>query len=109
MTRRDRLRAITIILGTVTAVPALAQGRWLPVTTGINITFLEALQNLISFLAVSIGAVSVAAFTYGAFRLVLSRGQNVDRAKTIMLNALLGLSVVLGSYGILRTLLWILL
>lgn len=107
MTRRDALRAIALAVGMAIATPVGAQ-RWINVNFGIPITASQAFGNFTSFMAGSIVAVSTAAFIYGAFQMVVSRGEGVDKAKTIMKNALIGLAVVLGSYGMLRTTLWLL-
>ena len=79
-------------------------------TTGVRIPWIAAMSNLTGFVAVSAVGVCTLAFLYGAGQLVLSRGNQteVDNGKKAMIHALIGLAIVLGSYGIIRTVLYFL-
>ena len=78
-------------------------------TLGANITYAQVISNITGFLAKTIVTVCIAMFLMGAFMLVISRGKQdqVDRGKNFMIGSLIGLGIVLGSYGILRTVLYI--
>lgn len=72
---------------------------------GVDLTLNEFNQNFFGFLAVTIVSLCVILFLIGAFLTVLSRGKQdtVQKGKDLMLWSLVGLAVVLGSYGIVRT------
>lgn len=63
------------------------------------------MQNIITFMAGSISAISVAMFVVGALLITLS-GVKEDlkqRGKDLMIGSVLALAVVAGAYSILRT------
>ncbi len=85
--------------------------RSIAMTTGIRIPFAQAMENLIGFLAATIVTISVLFFLIGAVFLIASHGSNTDfleKGKKTMRNSLIGLAIVLGSYAILRTVLFLL-
>ncbi len=86
------------------------EDRSVVLTTGIRISFAQALQNLTAFLAASIVSVTIVLFLVGAGYLVAAHGKTemVDKGKKIMIGSLIGMAVVLGSYAILRTVLFLL-
>ncbi len=86
------------------------ENRSVYLTTGIRISFTQALQNLTGFLAGAIVSVTIVLFLVGAAYLVASHGKSemVDKGKKIMIGSLIGMAVVLGAYAILRTVLFLL-
>lgn len=80
------------------------------VTTGIRIPLTQAIANLTLFLAVSSVSICTLLFLLGAGQLVISHGDQtkVDNGKKMMISALIGLAIVLGAYGIIRTVLFFL-
>lgn len=89
-----------------------AQGlpnRSIVMSTGIRIPFAQALENLVTFLAASIVSITIVVFLIGATYVVGSRGKPdlADKGKKLMTNSLIGMAVVLGSYTIARTVLYL--
>lgn len=78
--------------------------------TGVRISFAQAIANLTNFVAVSSMGVCTLLFVVGAAMLTMSRGDQtkVDNGKKMMISALIGLALVMGSYGIIRTVLYFL-
>ena len=84
--------------------------RTIVLTTGIRISFASALDNLVTFLAVSAGAVAICVFLIGAFYVVSSsvHAEGMETGKKMMKNSLMGLAIILGSFAILRTVFYLL-
>ena len=78
--------------------------------TGVNISYEDAMNNLVSYLAVSIGTVTTVLFLVGATYMLASGGvaDRLDKGKKLMKESLIGMAIVLGSYTILRTVLYFL-
>jgi len=84
----------------------LAEGPMhLNVGVGTSYTFWEIMQRIITYLTGSIGAIALAMFVVGAFRITISGVKDDERqkGKDLMFGAVLSLAVVLGAYAILRT------
>lgn len=90
---------------------AHAQTRQWRFDTGIHATFPQLMSAIVNFLAVSSVAVCTALFLIGAFMMVLysSKPDKAAQGKDIMIQSVIGLFVILGSYGILRTVFFVLL
>ena len=88
-------------------LPALAQ-RTLQVGVGTSLNVNQIFNNVISYLAAGISFLAITMFMVGAFFIVFSRGEadTVKRGKDLMIGAIVGSAVVLGSYAILRTVLY---
>jgi hypothetical protein len=90
------------------------QDRSITMTTGIRLQggFNQAVNNLISFLAGTITAVTIVLFLIGAFSLIFGALTNnedlLGKGKNSMKRSLMGMAIVLGSYAILRTVLYLL-
>lgn len=85
--------------------PVHVQGRTLTVNVGTSLSFGAIASNLIGFLAVASGAICLAVFMVGTLFVVISRGKEdqLQKGKDLMVGALIGLAVILGSYAIIRT------
>jgi hypothetical protein len=91
------------------SLPGLcAAQRTLQVGIGTEFDFLTLAGNLMNYLASTITIVSSVVFIIGAFMMVASRGKDdqVSTGKAMMTGSLIGMCVVLGSYGIYRTVLY---
>lgn len=77
---------------------------------GVSITFTELSQNLISLFLAAIVILCLVLFLVGTFMMVISRGEQdlLQQGKDYMIRSIMGLSVVLGSYGILQTVYYLL-
>ena len=75
---------------------------------GLRVPFLQVMGNLYQFMAVSAVGVCTLLFLIGAGLLTVSHGDQtkVDNGKKLMISALVGLAIILGSYGIMRTILY---
>lgn len=85
-------------------IPA-ASAQQLVVDIGTPLSWGQITNNIVTFLAASIGFVSVAIFIYGALKLTGS-GFNEEwrnQGKDIMVKSLVAMVIVLGAYAILRT------
>lgn len=108
-------REMSLLLSLLVS-PAFAQDglrdetRFVILTTGIRISFLQAIGNITSFIATSAAGVCTVLFLVGAAQLTLSRGDQtkVDNGKKLMISSLVGLGIVLSSYAIVTTLLYFL-
>ncbi len=112
----SRLRFQTLLQaavgGAFSIIPGRAHAladRFIIVGTGIRIGFTQALGNLMGFLVTTMSGLAVCLFLVGALLMVASRGQEdqMKRGKDIMIGSLIGLAVVLGSYAIYRTVLYL--
>ena len=97
------------ILTAPTAASALEE-RFVILGTGIRISFVQLVSNLISFLAVSVLSVCTVLFLIGAVQVTVSHGDQtkIDNGKKLMISSLVGLALVLSSYAIVRTVLYFL-
>ncbi len=80
------------------------------VNTGIRATFPQVMSRIVGWLATSGVAVCAALFLIGAFMMVFN-ARSPDKAaqgKDIMIQSMIGLFVILGAYGILRTVFYVL-
>ncbi len=86
------------------------QARVLYVGTGVRISLGQVFANIYLFMAVSAAGFFTLLFLLGAATLTVSRGDQtkVDNGKKMMISALVGLAIVMGSYGIMRTVLYFL-
>lgn len=93
----------------VLPIPCAAQNT-LDVNVGGDLNLMDIAMNIMFFLVALIPIVAVAMFMVGALMLVLAHGKEdqVDNAKKLLLGSVIGMAVVLGSYGIVRTVYWFL-
>lgn len=77
----------------------------LEVDIGTELDFAQLANNIVTFLAASIGFVSVAIFIFGAFKLTASAFNEEwrNQGKDLMIKSLVAMVIVLGAYAILRT------
>jgi hypothetical protein len=70
----------------------------------------ELIIRVITFLSFTVGAFCTVAFLIGAFLIVVSRGQEplLPRGKSLIIDSLIGMAVVLGAQGILRLVVYVL-
>lgn len=75
-----------------------------------NLTPQTVLQNVVNFLLGMSGFVCITVFMLGAFYMVFSRGKEdlLQKGKDLMIGAVVGLAVILGAYGIIRTFFYVL-
>lgn len=80
------------------------------VNTGISATFPQVMSRIVGWLATSGVAVCAALFLIGAFMMVFyaSKPDKASQGKDIMIQSMIGLFVILGAYGILRTVFYVL-
>lgn len=92
-------------LSLIVPFQALAEDRQLTVNTGVNLSIMEVGQNIITFMAASIAAVSTAMFVVGAFFITLSgvKEDYKQKGKDLMFGSILALGIVAGAYAILRS------
>ncbi|TSC80482.1 MAG: hypothetical protein G01um101425_136 [Candidatus Peregrinibacteria bacterium Gr01-1014_25] len=85
------------------ACPA-GDDRCICLNTGYSGSLPELIVRVVYFLSYAIGAFCTVAFIVGALMIVISRGQEpfLPRGKTLMIESLIGLALVLGAQGILR-------
>lgn len=77
----------------------------LVVDIGTKLSWEQLTGNIINFLAISIGFLTVAIFIYGALLLTASgvHEEWKNKGKDIMIGSLVAMIIVLGAYAILRT------
>lgn len=102
-----------MLLMRVISVPEKAAAlfqRSIIVDTGVRTSFLQVMGNMYTFMAASAAGVCTLLFLLGAAQLTVSKGDQtkVDNGKKLMVSALIGLAIILGSYGIIRTILYFL-
>ena len=87
---------------------AFAQNNNFIIVPGVHVPFLVVMGNLYHFMAMSAAGVCTFLFLLGAGQLTISHGDQtkVDNGKKMMIGALVGLAIILGSYGIMRTILY---
>jgi hypothetical protein len=95
------------------AVPGVAQAleqRGVVMTTGIRISVVTALENITAYAGIRSVAVATVLFLVGATYLIGSAGkpEPMEKGKKLMKYSLQGMAVVLCSYMILRTVLYLL-
>ena len=103
-----RLRLALFSLGLALPVSAAAfagQHRTLVVDLGSSIALPQLVSNAIAAFLVLIILLVTVLFLLGAFYVVMSHGKEdlVQKGKDLMIQSLIGLAVVLGAYGIIRT------
>jgi Type IV secretion system pilin len=100
--------ALLIVLMPARAL-ALQNRTWAVNTGGGRPTVETFFSNLIAYSAYLIGFVTATLFLIGALMVVLSRGKpdQMENGKKLMINSLIGMMIVLGAYGILRTVTYI--
>ena len=82
-----------------------------PIVIGTpNLTPQTVLQNVVTFLLRMGVFVCITVFMLGAFYMVFSRGKEdlLQKGKDLMIGAVIGLAVILGAYGIIRTFFYVL-
>ena len=84
--------------------------RCITIATGVRIPFVQAISNVVLFLATSAVGVCTVLFLVGAAQLTMSRGDQtkVDNGKKLMISSLVGLAIVATSYAIVTTVLYFL-
>jgi hypothetical protein len=99
---------LKILLAPVAALAA--DPRFVTMGTGVQIGWIQAMGNLTRFVVLTATGVCSLLFLAGAAQLTISRGDQtkVDNGKKMMVSALIGLAIVMGSYGIIRTVLFFL-
>lgn len=109
-TEMSLLHSLLISLAFAQPAPVDDRGRFIVVTSGVRISFTQAMSNITMFLAVSAVSVCTVLFLVGAAQLTMSRGDQtkVDNGKKLMISALVGLAIVLSSYAITSTVLYFL-
>lgn len=92
----------------VSPTTAFAIERFTVMATGVRLNFSQVMANLTRFIAVMSVGVCTLIFLVGAGMLTVSRGDETmkSNAKNAMKNSLIGLAFTLGSYGIIRTILY---
>jgi hypothetical protein len=86
-------------------VPAVAAAqRTLTVNLGTDQTLAQVVENVVTFMARSVGIICAALVIVGAFMIVASRGEDSlkNRGKDLIIYSLIGMAVVLGAAAILR-------
>ncbi len=104
MARFTRFSLIGFLLALLPA-SVLAQGRTLSLGMGTSRNVSQVLVAIINYMAGAIVFLATAMFIVGAFFITFSRGEAdaVTKGKNFMINGIIGMAVVLGSYAILRT------
>lgn len=106
---KDRYhRLLLMAFGLAAPATAWAQ-RTLQVDLGPRIGLVQLATNIINFLARSIGFIAIALFMIGALMIAVSRGEDpmLSRGKDLVIYSLIGAAVVLGSFGIIRTIFYL--
>lgn len=82
----------------------------LQISTGIQATFPQVMERIVTFLALTGVSLCTALFLVGAFMMVLYAGKpdKAAQGKDVMIQSMIGLFVILGAYGILRTVFYVL-
>ncbi len=95
---------------TAPATAFALEDRFIVITTGVRIPFVQVMSNLTGFLAVSSVSVCTLLFLIGAALLTVSRGDQtkVDNGKKLMISSLVGLVITLSAYAVVRTVLFFL-
>ena len=99
------IQILTLIL-----VQAAHAQRSVVLTTGIRIGLTEAFSNFYAFLSSTGVLLCTLIFVAGAATLTASHGDQtkVDNGKKMMIGSLVGIAIILGAYGVLRTTLFFL-
>ena len=103
MTRFLRSRLPALLAGIL--LPLSAHARQLSVNLGSNLSVEAILTNIINYMAGAIIFLASVMFVIGAFFITFSRGEadSVTKGKNFMIGSVIGMTIVLGSYAILRT------
>lgn len=114
------MRIVRLIVGLLAAFPAAAAAfatcncvpgeRCLCAFNAYTGDVATLIWNVVIYLSYMIGAVATTCFIVGGFMVVLSRGQEpyLPRGKALMIESLIGLSLVIGAQGVLRLVVWVL-
>lgn len=80
------------------------------IVIGTNLNPTQILANIARFLMAMGVFVCITVFMLGAFYMVFSRGKEdlLQKGKDLMIGAVVGLAVILGAYGIIRTFFYVL-
>ena len=106
----DSMRILQQILSMPEAALAYVTAPF-PIVIGTpNLTPAMVLQNVVTFLLGASTLVCITVFMLGAFYMVFSRGKEdlLQKGKDLMIGAVVGLAVILGAYGIIRTFFYVL-
>ncbi|TSC59169.1 MAG: hypothetical protein Greene041619_5 [Candidatus Peregrinibacteria bacterium Greene0416_19] len=104
--RRVCFRTLPAVLLLLYPAQALAlQQRGLVLLTGVRATLPRIIERITVLAVASATFVCTAIFLYGAFHYVAyaNKEDQVKTGKDIMIGSLVGLAVIYGAYGILRT------
>lgn len=104
-------KALRVSTTGILLIPACVYARTLTVTIGTADDLNTIVNRIVVFLSSSITAVATAMFLVGAFMIVLSGAKEdfKQKGKDLMIGSLLSIGVVLGAYGIYRTVAYFLL
>ncbi|MBI3336823.1 hypothetical protein HYZ98_04655 [Candidatus Peregrinibacteria bacterium] len=104
------MRIIQQILSIPEAVQAYQTQPFTIVIGTPNLTPLTVLGNVVNFLMKMGVYVCITVLMLGAFYMVFSRGKEdlLQKGKDLMIGAVVGLAVILGVYGIIRTFFFVL-
>ena len=99
-----------LVRATTSVAQAAAPARFVTMGTGIQINWIAAIGNLTRFVATTSVGLCTLLFIVGAGQLTMSRGDQtkVDNGKKLMISSLIGVSLVMGSYAIVRTVMYFL-
>lgn len=80
------------------------------IVIGANLSPMSILANVARFLMAMGVFVCITVFMLGAFYMAFSRGKEdlLQKGKDLMIGAVVGLAVILGAYGIIRTFFYVL-
>ena len=98
-------RVLRLSLVGLLSVPASVFARQLGVSIGTPFNLATIVTNVVNFLAATITSVATAMFLVGAFMIVLSGAKEdfKQKGKDLMIGSIISIAVVLGAYGIYRT------
>lgn len=72
---------------------------------GADIDFMSFMANAVGLFSMTVGIICTILFLIGALYMVLSTGSpdRLGKGQKLMTESLIGLAIVLGAYGIMRT------
>jgi hypothetical protein len=103
--------ACQLSLGSWLFMPnAVFAQRTLTVNIGTSLSFDQVVSNASNFLFYAIEFLAVALFVVGAMLMTLSRGKDdmVQKGKSLMIESMVGLAIVLAAHAILGMVLYLL-
>ena len=103
------LRLVLLLSSLFSPLRAFAN-RQLDVDIGTDKSIVQAISDVLAFLAGAIGSIAVALFVAGAFMVMIggAKEDQAQKGKDLIIGSLLSLAVVLGAYAMLRTVDWFL-